>query len=311
MLTTTLDGCQRNVDIFLFRSHLKKRFKRKRTHSRNHFENLIWFHRYYRANSVRYQTSPCEGVCALNHYCAITRVDYHEFRHCLESAASALASSSARPNVCIPIVANIALLVATYIIMKCQQRQLLFELLQFLVVDIVIVIALLFVQCMRNGIVTFMHCMLSLQWINNYVSSLQTKLSLRYQNHYADNINIDDYQSFIVNGHIQITTAITTTTNNNDDRQQHPQHHLKHLTNETTYDRILSIVENFVSGEPIHSTTTQTVQQPSYELFCSNRKLCQNKLNTFLDSFKQIYKLNDFTVRVVNFVSQKITNYSV
>lgn len=50
--------------------------------------------RYYRANSVRQNTQPCEGVCALNHYCAITRVDYHEFRQCLETAASALSSNA-------------------------------------------------------------------------------------------------------------------------------------------------------------------------------------------------------------------------
>lgn len=50
--------------------------------------------RYYRANSVRYPTPACEGVCALHHYCAITRVDYREFSQCLETAASALASSS-------------------------------------------------------------------------------------------------------------------------------------------------------------------------------------------------------------------------
>lgn len=50
--------------------------------------------RYYRANSVRYPTQVCEGVCTLNHYCAITRVDYREFRQCLETAASALASNT-------------------------------------------------------------------------------------------------------------------------------------------------------------------------------------------------------------------------
>jgi hypothetical protein len=48
--------------------------------------------RYYRANSVRFPTQPCEGVCSLNHYCAITRIDYREYRQCLETAASALAS---------------------------------------------------------------------------------------------------------------------------------------------------------------------------------------------------------------------------
>ena len=51
-------------------------------------------YRYYRANSVRYPTQACEGVCTLHHYCAITRVDYREFRQCLETAASALASNT-------------------------------------------------------------------------------------------------------------------------------------------------------------------------------------------------------------------------
>lgn len=105
-------------------------------------------------------------MCALNHYCAITRVDYHEFRHCLESAASALASSSARPNVCIPIAANIALLLATYTIMKCQQRKLLFEWLQFLVVDLVIGMWLL-VNGSRKLIVIMLDALLSSQWKND------------------------------------------------------------------------------------------------------------------------------------------------
>lgn len=59
------------------------------------FPSLIFLStgRYYRANSVRFPTQPCEGVCSLNHYCAITRIDYREYRQCLETAASALASS--------------------------------------------------------------------------------------------------------------------------------------------------------------------------------------------------------------------------
>ncbi|XP_068149645.1 acid sphingomyelinase-like phosphodiesterase 3b [Drosophila tropicalis] len=45
-----------------------------------------WFSRYHRANAVRYQTgSPCQGLCMLNHYCAITRLDYDEFRLCMET----------------------------------------------------------------------------------------------------------------------------------------------------------------------------------------------------------------------------------
>lgn len=66
------------------------------------FSLYISFHigpgRYYRANSVRFPTQPCEGVCSLNHYCAITRIDYREYRQCLETAASALASRSRSIN---------------------------------------------------------------------------------------------------------------------------------------------------------------------------------------------------------------------
>ncbi|XP_058462845.1 acid sphingomyelinase-like phosphodiesterase 3b [Malaya genurostris] len=52
------------------------------------------FMKYYRANSVRHSTQSCEGVCLLNHYCAITRLDYREFRSCLETAAKAMASKN-------------------------------------------------------------------------------------------------------------------------------------------------------------------------------------------------------------------------
>lgn len=61
------------------------------------FPSNYTFPRYYRANSVRHATSTCEGVCLLNHYCAITRLDYREFRSCLETAAKALASKNASP----------------------------------------------------------------------------------------------------------------------------------------------------------------------------------------------------------------------
>lgn len=48
-------------------------------------------HRYHRANAVRYHSgSACPGLCMLNHYCAITRLDYDEFRICLEKEQLAL-----------------------------------------------------------------------------------------------------------------------------------------------------------------------------------------------------------------------------
>ncbi|XP_058066171.1 uncharacterized protein LOC131215792 [Anopheles bellator] len=53
---------------------------------------------YYRANSVRHATGTCEGVCLLNHYCAITRLDYRDFQICLETAAKALASKNGAPT---------------------------------------------------------------------------------------------------------------------------------------------------------------------------------------------------------------------
>ncbi|ALC44232.1 CG32052, partial [Drosophila busckii] len=49
-------------------------------------KDVSWFNRYHRANAVRFQSgTPCLGLCMLNHYCAITRLDYDEFRLCLES----------------------------------------------------------------------------------------------------------------------------------------------------------------------------------------------------------------------------------
>lgn len=50
-------------------------------------------YRYLRANTVRYSTnSDCNNVCALNHYCAITRVDSNDLRTCLINSVSAVSS---------------------------------------------------------------------------------------------------------------------------------------------------------------------------------------------------------------------------
>jgi hypothetical protein len=67
------------------------------TSQQSHKECIISFLycRYYRANSVKihHTTEGCDAGCAHTHYCAITRLDYPEFRSCLETAASALASA--------------------------------------------------------------------------------------------------------------------------------------------------------------------------------------------------------------------------
>nr|CAD7395749.1 unnamed protein product [Timema cristinae] len=54
------------------------------------------FDRYYRANSVRlhHNSDPraCDSSCAYNHYCAVTQLDYTDFRGCLETEPSAFSS---------------------------------------------------------------------------------------------------------------------------------------------------------------------------------------------------------------------------
>jgi len=42
---------------------------------------------------LHHNTEKCDAGCARTHYCAITRLDYPQFRSCLETAASALASA--------------------------------------------------------------------------------------------------------------------------------------------------------------------------------------------------------------------------
>ncbi|CAH2009498.1 unnamed protein product [Acanthoscelides obtectus] len=76
-------------------------------------ENSI-FSRYYRANSVRFNSgtaalAQCDSHCAHTHYCAITRVDYDEFHQCLQTAASALSASAATSAVAMRTIAKIVL----------------------------------------------------------------------------------------------------------------------------------------------------------------------------------------------------------
>ncbi|XP_058987813.1 uncharacterized protein LOC131806929 [Musca domestica] len=96
-----------------------------------------WFAKYYRANSVRYQTDPCDNMCMLNHYCAITRVDYKEFRQCLEKEQSALRSNAGQLKhlngiilsaiICTVALINLRLVLnllqaMTRLIITCQQE---------------------------------------------------------------------------------------------------------------------------------------------------------------------------------------------
>lgn len=92
----------------------------------------------------------------MNHYCAITRVDYHEFRHCLESAASALASHATRAHLCIPIVAHIAFILAICAIVKYRRHcELLIEWMYFRLVDGLVNILL--AKCVITLLVDLVH----------------------------------------------------------------------------------------------------------------------------------------------------------
>lgn len=52
--------------------------------------------RYHRAYSVNFNPhySNCDSSCRHTHYCAITKLEFSDFRNCLETAAHALASSN-------------------------------------------------------------------------------------------------------------------------------------------------------------------------------------------------------------------------
>ncbi|XP_039444463.1 acid sphingomyelinase-like phosphodiesterase 3a [Culex pipiens pallens] len=79
------------------------------------------FAKYYRANSVRYSTQSCEGICLLNHYCAITRLDYREFRHCLETSAKALASKNGSGGHGFPGVALVPLMACLVVLVNSRR----------------------------------------------------------------------------------------------------------------------------------------------------------------------------------------------
>ncbi|XP_067644628.1 uncharacterized protein [Eurosta solidaginis] len=80
-----------------------------------------WFNKYSRANTVRYQTDTCENVCMLNHYCAITRVDYKEFRQCLEKEQSALHSLAPAEHTAFAGACPILVLMCALLASCCRQ----------------------------------------------------------------------------------------------------------------------------------------------------------------------------------------------
>ncbi|KAI5703350.1 hypothetical protein M8J75_010701 [Diaphorina citri] len=58
--------------------------------------NSLLFERYHRAYAVNFNHhyQHCDSNCRHTHYCAITKLEFSDFRNCLETAAHALASSN-------------------------------------------------------------------------------------------------------------------------------------------------------------------------------------------------------------------------
>lgn len=109
-------------------------------------------------------------MCSHNHFCAITRVDYDEYRHCRESAASALASSAGKPYGSIPISAHLALILAICIAFKRQQRQLLSSWLHY--TWFTIATNMSEIRYMIKLLINFACKLYNLTWLNGYWTNL-------------------------------------------------------------------------------------------------------------------------------------------
>ncbi|KFQ21922.1 Acid sphingomyelinase-like phosphodiesterase 3b, partial [Merops nubicus] len=53
-----------------------------------------YLQRYYEFNSVRYDLSPCEGPCSVDHICAIREVDFTRYSECVKTSSAASVVSS-------------------------------------------------------------------------------------------------------------------------------------------------------------------------------------------------------------------------
>lgn len=109
-------------------------------------------------------------MCSHNHFCAITRVDYDEYRHCRESAASALASSAGKPYGSIPISAHLALILAICIAFKRQQRQLLSSWLHY--TWFTIATNMSEIRYMIKLLINFACKLYNFTWLNGYWTNL-------------------------------------------------------------------------------------------------------------------------------------------
>lgn len=122
---------------------------------------------------MRYSTPACEGVCALNHYCAITRVDYREFRQCLETAASALASSSKSSG---STISRLTLLLTVFVsISKSPQRRLLIDWLHHFAFGVPRAAVTPLIQCLTRFAMLVVQCLV---WVWLYWTTTAATASI-------------------------------------------------------------------------------------------------------------------------------------
>lgn len=50
-----------------------------------------YLQKYYEFNSVRYDLTPCEEACGIDHVCAIREVDFTKYDECVKTSSSASA----------------------------------------------------------------------------------------------------------------------------------------------------------------------------------------------------------------------------
>lgn len=193
--------------------------------------------------------------------------------------------------------------------MKCQQRKLLFEWLQFLIVDLVIGVLLL-MKCSRKLIVIMLDALLSSQWRNN-CAELPSKLSLAssssssLQMIYPENWNIDDDDDDDHTVAFDATTATTTETKPNDNFTKFSRASIDD-TKVATYQlccscarisnctehRLLELVSEHNEQKMIlpMPQIASTSHQYFYETCRFNCKSCQTKLFTSVDSLNQMHR---------------------
>lgn len=220
-------------------------------------------------------------MCAHNHFCAITRVDYDEYRHCRESAASALASSADRPYRSIPLAAQLTLILALYATIKRQSRQLLYSWFNFGWLTLVNMSKAMYI----GAVINFAH-KLNYMWLSYCCTKLFNNHIMSSTNYRSSNsLSIRKSNIFMIAQfwlHI-IDAAIAT------------QAYASHWLNETWFrkNQHTIIIENGDDDcNDKYNDCSKRIHISNHSNQCetTTRILCQNKLQ-LLGSANQIDRL--------------------